>query len=183
MTLKALALAAAAALPAAGAAAAPIYATGIDFDAAAIRGTSQDRDDPTNALGDTLGDFFEIGLGAIADFTFGQSFTGFVTIVEVTFGDVASYSESVDVFLGRGGVFTFLASLSNLGATGPDGATLAIDGVYDTVRLVDTTTEPRSLGFDVDRIAVSPIPVPAAGLLLGGALAALALAGRARRMA
>ena len=37
------------------------YATSITYDDAAPRGTGNDRADPTNALGSTVGDFFEIG--------------------------------------------------------------------------------------------------------------------------
>lgn len=160
-------------------------------DAASIvvdgpRGTSNGRADITASLGSTLSapgapSFFELGYGAIVDFTFGGLFRDFVNISEVTFGKVASLPESVIVQLGRGGVFTTLATLSNLDSQGAAGATLTFAGRFDTVRLIDTSpVRGRTGGFDVDRIAVAAVPLPAGGMLLLGALGALAL-GRRRR--
>jgi hypothetical protein len=182
IVLKTLGVAALVALAATGASAATLYATGANIVVDGPRGTENDRDDITNAFGEADGAFFELGRFATVDFTFGQDFRGPGNIVEVTFGDVASFPESVDVFgLQDGGDPVFLATIGNLDAEDEDGATFAFNGIYDTLRLVDTSLAPNGLlrgGFDVDSIAVAAIPLPAAGLLLLGALGALGLARR-----
>ena len=160
-----------------GASAVPIYATGATIVVDGPRGTANDRGNIANALGESLGDFFELGIGAVVDFTFGKPFVAPGNIVEVTFGSLTRFPESVQVQGGSGGVFTDLATLSNVGAQAPEGASFSFAGVYDTLRLIDTTTQrgSRPGGFDVDRISVSAIPLPATGAALLGGLGALLL--------
>ncbi|TNC70689.1 VPLPA-CTERM sorting domain-containing protein [Rubellimicrobium roseum] len=126
-----------------------------------------------------------MGYGAIVDFTFGPEshslFTGFLKISEVTFNNRATSAlESVDVWGGRKGVFVKLGTLTNRAAVGE----LALDGVFDTLRLADTTFVPRgssSGGYDVDQIAVAAVPVPAAGFLLLSGLAGFSVLRRRRQ--
>lgn len=66
------------------------WATKIYYDDEAARGDSNDRDDPTNALGETDGDFFKIGYLSEIVLTFGTIFTGSGTVTEVTYGDASA---------------------------------------------------------------------------------------------
>ncbi|MGR3540215.1 MAG: VPLPA-CTERM sorting domain-containing protein [Hasllibacter sp.] len=172
--LKTLIATAAIAMLPAVAGAATIFATDATIEQDGPRGTANDRDNINNALGETDGTFFELGLGGIVDFTFGQLFTGPGNVVEVTFGNPAGFPESADILLGFEGVFTFLTSVPNIGAQGPGGATFDFSGTFDTVRFVDTTqTNARTGGFDIDSVSVAAVPLPAGGLLLLGALGGL----------
>ncbi len=161
-----------------GAGAAPVYATDATVVVDGPRGTNNDRANLANALGDSLGDFFELGFGAVVDFTFDRFFTGPGSVVEVSFSANGPL-ESVLIQGGRGGVFTDLATVTNKapGAQSPEGAPFAFAGAYKTLRLIDqspTGGRPTG-GFDVDRISVAAIPVPAAGALMLGALGAFGL--------
>lgn len=148
------------------------FATSITFDEAARRGTSNDRDNALNALGATDGEFFEIGLRSTVDLTFGTLFTGSGSIVEVTFGrSPSSALETAEVRAGLNGTFTLIGTISNALET----STVTFGaGVFDTLRLTDTTsTNATTGGFDIDSVNVSAVPLPAAGLLLIGALGGL----------
>ncbi len=151
------------------------WATQIIYDDAADRGTSNNRDNPLNALGAANGTFFEIGSGATADFTFGAQFNADVTIYEITFGNVSRWEESVDLFAGTAGdaaSFQAVGSITNAAAQG--GVTLslaAVSGLFDTIRLVDTSN--RAGGFDVDAVRITPVPLPAAAWLFLSALGAV----------
>ena len=147
------------------------WATTITYDDTALRGSSDNRDNPLNALGAADGDFFELGFGGWAEFTFGTMFDASVTVYEITFGSTFNWPEAVRVQVGSGGSFTELGTLSNTAADG--GGTLsAALGSFDTVRLIDATDRSRfrsrTGGFDVDavRVTPAPVPLPAGGLLL-----------------
>lgn len=158
-----------------------LYAT----DAAVVvdgpRGTANDRTNIGNALGSTVGDFFELGYGGVVDFTFGKLFTGPGHVVEVTFSVPPRFPESVQIQAGRKGVFTDVAIVTNAQAQFVPGASFDLSGAYDTLRLIDTSPVRANAptgGFDVDTISVAAVPLPAAGLMLLGALGGLALFGR-----
>ncbi len=179
MSLKSLALATVLAFSAVtGAQAATLFATNVAIVTDGPRGTSFDRDDSTNALGSSQGDFFELGYGATVDFTFGGLFTGPGEIIETTFGNRSGFLETFNIFVGRNGVFTLLSSATNAAAS----IALNFNGSFDTLRLVDTSpllTGPTG-GIDIDTISVTAVPVPAGGLLLLGALGGLGLIRRRR---
>lgn len=161
------------------------YATSITFDDAAARGTANDRDNPLNALGATDGEFFEIGFGSTVDLTFGTLFNNnVVSVFEVTFNNVAAFPESVDLYVGQGGgAFTFITSISNLAAQAGATALTGV-GIFDTVRLVDTSTPlfgNTTGGFDIDSVRVTPVPLPAGIALLGTGLAVAGFMSRRRR--
>lgn len=153
------------------------WAVSITYDNAVSRGTANDRDNPLNALGKDDGKFFELGTGGSADFGFGTLFNSAAVVFEVTFGNAANFPESVDVFAGLNGVFTFVTNLSNAVASSNTGASLILPtGNFDTIRLTDTSNAPGA--FDVDAVRVSPVPAPAAALLF---LSAAGLAFGARK--
>lgn len=180
-----LAAIAGAALMGGAANAATVFATNATIVKDGPRGTADNRNVIGNALGSTMGDFFELGLGAIVDFTFGQNFTGPGNVVEVTFNTVSNHPESADIFLGSGGTFTKLTSISNVQAQGPSGASFDFAGVFDTLRLVDTTARrgQSTGGFDVDVISVAAVPLPASGLLLLAGMGGLGALRRRRKAA
>jgi hypothetical protein len=164
------------------------FATTITYDDAAARGTTNDRDDPTNALGANNGDFFEIGFGSYIDLTFGTIFDGSTTVFEVTFGNAAAFPESADILAGFGGVYTLIVGdLSNAAAQGGAIISLAgFGGPFDTIRISDTSSPINGAttgGFDIDAVRVAPVPLPAAFSLLAGALGLIGFFGRRRKQA
>ncbi|MBG6211862.1 hypothetical protein IWQ49_006558 [Labrenzia sp. EL_126] len=148
------------------------------------------RDNPGDALGapdvvsDTEGGFFSIPQATAVVFGFGSAFSTAANIFEVTFGcggPTCSFKESVDVYALSGDYtpydgafdignlvndlgFQFIASLPNGPANSPGGATVAINGTFSYLALVDTSS--GSGAFDVDAVSVTPVPLPAAGLML-----------------
>lgn len=180
-TFAAVTLGVMAALPVS---AATINATSAKIISDGPRGTLNDRDNLANALGATDGKFFELGYDAIVDFYFGQSFIGAGRVVEITNGSRDSWLEGVIVQVGMtvNGIFTLGTTASpNPLLNTANGAFTFAGGPFNTVRLTDITQDlPATAGnrgptggFDVDSISVAAVPIPAAGLLLIGALGGL----------
>lgn len=140
------------------------------------------------------GVFLSLGLGGIAVFSFGEPFIGPGAVVEVTNGDVNTYPESVEVYVGNSftpgdfslGGFTLVATILNTLAQSP-GALFPIDlpGTFQYLLLRDITVGPpngvSTDGFDVDAIGVTVVPLPAGAALLGSGLAALGFLGWRRK--
>jgi hypothetical protein len=176
--LKSLVLAAALLAPAASNAA-PIYADSVvSYDKGVFKKTLPGRDYPTAALGAEDGLFVSLGLGGSIVLAFSEPFRAIGKVFEVSLGNPRYQPESADIYVGNGTTWTLVASIKNYLAT-----TFAAKGSYTQVKIVDTTTGGSSFdGWDLDAVSVSPVPVPAAGLLLGGALLGLgSLRRRAKR--
>ncbi len=166
------------------------WATEITYDPNALRGVTNDRDNPLNALGEADSKFFEIGFGSTIDLTFGKNFASKSTVFEVTFNSVLAFPEEVELWVGKNNVFSYVANVSNLGAQNSDGGATVVLPVgqdFDTVRLIDVsplTSTAETIngvpvgGFDVNAVRVAPVPLPAAGLLLLAGMGGLALVGR-----
>lgn len=166
------------------------WATEITFDDAALRGVTNDRDNPLNALGPADTNFFEIGFGSTVDLTFGTSFANETTVFEVTFNSVLAFPEEVELYVGQNNIFTYVTNVSNAGAQNSDGGAsvlLPLGQEFDTIRLVDvsplsSTSESVNGvpvgGFDINAVRVTPVPLPAAGFLLLAALGGLFAARR-----
>jgi hypothetical protein len=141
------------------------------------QGTANDRNNADNILGDADGQFYELGKGGSIDLTFGVPFTGPAMVVEVTFGNPASWPESFDVFVGFDGVFDFIGNVSNTDAA-VTGAIIEFAGVFNSLRLVDTTAASTpGGGADIDSVSVTPVarisqvPLPGAAWLFLSAVA------------
>jgi hypothetical protein len=153
-----------------------IYATDAEnISVGSGQGTSNDRGNINNAFGAADGLFYEMGIGGSVDFLFGnpagQLFSGNGFLTEVTFGNPLNFLESVDIYVGYEGVFTFLTSVVNTGAQ--SGFQFMVNGFADTLRLVDTTAglnTPSVGGFDVDSISVTEVSAPGTMVLLGAGL-------------
>ncbi|QIE41780.1 hypothetical protein [Meridianimarinicoccus aquatilis] len=170
------------------ASAATLYATDIVWTNNGTVGSSNDRDNPLNALGAPDGKFMALGLGGFADFTFGETFTGPGASYEVTFGKREGYLETAEVFVGANGSFTSIGAIDNASSAG---FVFSFSGVFDTLRLLDTTpgSSPSTDGYDVDAVSVTsysgpnpspaPVPLPAPALMLGAGLLGL---GAVRKM-
>lgn len=189
-TLLGLALAFAASTGAANAA--PVYAQSIVSWDQNGNVVAPDRSDPESVKGAADGVFYSIGKGGNLVLDFG---VGLVkspgSIFEITFR-LKNYPESVSIFVSKTLDFSSaeVKSVSNAIAAwpqNPNGATLTFStAAFRYVKLVDTgrknAGEAGLDGFDVDSISFSPVPVPAAGLMLAGAVAGLgALRRRAKK--
>jgi hypothetical protein len=158
-----------------------LYATGVDWTNNGTVGTSNNRDNPSNALGEPDDKFLSLGLGGMADFTFGQTFTGPGASYEITFGNRAGHLESAEVFAGIGGDFAKVGDVDNASAAG---FVFNFAGIFDTLRLVDSSPFVKGRdGYDVDAVGVTafngpnpgpaPVPLPASVLLLGAGIVGL----------
>jgi len=150
------------------------------------------RSDASNALGAPDAEFFALGDGGDITLGFaGRTFSGGETeTYEVTFDREVNHNEAIDLFAVLGGVETFVATLFNA----PTGVAVAtIFDAFDSLKLVDVTvrefgalTGPGTSsfdGFDVNAVGVTPIPLPATGLMLLTGLGGLTLARRRRKAA
>ncbi len=160
---------------------------------------SDDRHLDSNALDGDTNTFRSLGTGGTAVFGFGTAFKGDVTIWETTFGTCTGtatcshWPESVNVFAGNSWDFaspnfsidysqwTSLGSLGNEEAQ--EGGTLLAGSEFKYLLVVDRGLQtPTPIdGFDVAKVSVNAVPIPAAGWLFGSALLGLAAAARRRR--
>ena len=188
---KTLAAASALALAAGGANAAVYYA---DSVIAAVDSTRKGagRSDPKAALGQADGTFYSLGLGGSLTLGFkGAPFhTADVSVFEITFGGATSgHREAAQVYAVNSatGASWLLGVLDNINT----GNTVrGSAGSFDQIRLVDVSktyfasTGTRTTdGFDVDSVAIAPVPVPAAGAMLLAGLGGLAALRRRKNAA
>jgi hypothetical protein len=171
------------------------YATTIDAKRGTIAAVIADgRENADNALGAPDSNFYAMGFGGIAVLGFGTKFANAATVYEVTFnqGYDNGHLEAVDVYVGSSygtgsfniSSFTLVGQINN--SLAQDGQTLSFSGgPFTYLALVDVTknlfpvTQLSSRdGFDLNAVGVSPVPLPAGGLLLLTAIGGLAAARR-----
>lgn len=177
--LKKLFAAAVVALAATGASqAATVYASSVTF--ADQNGTivPPARSNTANALGAADGKFYSLGLGGSIILGFSQTVWGAGSVVEITNLPRSRYIESAIFSTSMDGVtWTTLGEYSNKVTTLYAGATKFL-----FLKLEDTSPIVAGRdGYDIDAIGFTPVPVPAAGLLLAGGLAGLGLMKRRKQ--
>ena len=178
-----------------------IYATTVnDYNEGA--GVSNDRDDPTAALGAPGApapagsqNFVALGLGGSIVLSFGQTFDTSATVYEITFGNIATFPENANAYVSNSfdgdfngdpiadEGFTFIGNVSNLIAGTPGGQTLLVPGSFTFFALLDTTAGVSPDGFDLNSVGVEAVKVPEPGTLalLGAGLVGIGFAARRRR--
>lgn len=141
------------------------------------------RSNPASALGAPqfggAGTYFSLGFGGHLTLGFGGEFGTSVTVWETTYGNIANHPEQADVFVGWGATaqtatYWFVGTVFNIA----DGIPMSLDptnlvsgrSTYNYVKIVDTSNSPLlpldADGFDVDGVAVGPVPAPASLALL-----------------
>jgi hypothetical protein len=163
-----------------------------DLGTATACGTDLSRTDASSVnLGAGDGDFFSLGLNGSALFGITPSFTGSVSVIEITFGgSSSSHDEAAQVFVRKlDGTFELIGTADNQGS-GADAntSTFTFTGLADAIRLLDvsqtvfTGTSSKD-GFDVDALSiVAPVPLPASALMLLAAMGGLGVAARRRKV-
>lgn len=154
------------------------------------------RSNPSSALGAPqgvgTGTFFSLGFGGSMVLGFGGPFGSYVTVWEATQGNIANHPESANVYVGWGAsaataTYQFIGSIDNIDSPKTFDLTpvnvITGRSTYDYVRIFDTSNPlllPNNAdGFDVEAVAVGPIPAPGTIALL----AAAGLVGTRRRRA
>ena len=169
------------------------YATTIDADRGTVyRDGGNDRANTNNALGAPDGLFYAMGFGGTAVLGFGTNFGSNATVWEVTFdqGWTQGHDEAVEVLVGSTyvngsfdlGSFTLVGQINNklaqLGQTlSFSGGPFSFLALRDVTRIEFPGTSSFD-GFDLNAVGVSPVPLPAGGLLLLTAIGGLAVARR-----
>lgn len=157
------------------AAAAPVYPVGVVPGSINQPGpVAPERSDPAAMWDQDVNTFYSLGLGGSIILDFGRLVTSPGSVTEVTFR-LAGYVERLRILVSSvtdDASFTQVATIENDEAQAPSGATLTFASApFRYVKLVDfSPVRAGRDGFDVAEISFSPVPVPAAGLLLGGAL-------------
>lgn len=153
--------------------------------------SADDRKTVTNVLGATDEAFYSLGKGGIL--TVGFDLPVFakgatVVIEEVTFNGPfrTGHFEAMDLYSVMDGVMSLVTTVYNTSKT----ATVSIAESFQYLRLVDVTAREYGKtssfdGYDIDSITLTPhpVPVPAAGLMLMGGLAGLAMLRRRKTAA
>ncbi|MEM6941956.1 MAG: VPLPA-CTERM sorting domain-containing protein [Pseudomonadota bacterium] len=143
------------------------------------------------------GSFYSLGLSNASGTSeliirIDPAFRGPASIVEVT--NPGLHKEAANVFVARedsngdfdGSTVLFVGQVNNgAGGSVPDVNSVSFSGVWNFLIFQDQSTtvysDTRSTdGYDIDAVTVSPVPLPAAGLLLMSVLGGLGLMGRRR---
>lgn len=167
------------------AAAAPVYPVSVVSNDQNGTIVGPGRSDPNAVIGAADGVFYSLGLGGNLVLDFGEQVGSPGMVTEVTFR-LEGYIEKMEIYVSSTLAFldAAVATVSNQSAGLPGGAIISFSSdPFRYVKLVDISPAGVARdGFDVDSISFSPVPVPAAGLLLGGALFGLgALRRRAKK--
>lgn len=193
--LKTLLASAVLAASAAGANAATYTAdTLVSATAGACEGSASDcaandRLNANNAVDGDSSTFYSLGLGGSLVVGFseivGSILPSTVSVFEVTFNRGTSHAEAADVYaIDESGSESLLGRITNrIGES-----SVFASSAFQYLKLVDVSEvefpETTSFdGYDVAKIAIAPVPLPAGGLLLLGGLGGLAALRRRKKAA
>lgn len=197
-TLKTLLAGAAFVASAAGANAATFVADSVisrevgACTASAAQCASNDRMNVNNAVDGSLDSFYSLGLGGEIVLGFSNLVTAAsntITAFEVTFQPKGNHREAADVFAVLNGVGTFVGTIFNTGSEGSvNPSSVTTNMTFDSIRLVDVTRREFANstsfdGFDIAKVSVAAVPLPAAGLMLMAGLGGLAALRRRKNKA
>lgn len=150
--------------------------------------TLNDRKNTANAVDGDASTFYSLGFGGNIVLGFAQDmFEGVaqkVAIFEMTFNRASDHQEAADVYSIFNGVETYLGQITNKMMA----ASVKAIEPFQYIKLVDVTLTkfPNTSsydGFDVAKVGVAPVPLPATGLLLLGGLGGLAALRRRKKAA
>lgn len=176
----------------AGANAATYYANSVidvnsgSCSASVTRCTANDRKNVNNAVDTDESTFYALGFGG--DITVGFPVSPLsgqnVSAFEITFNREVGHDEAAEVYSVLNGVETLLGTITNFEGKN----TVVAFGSFEFIKLVDVTLDlfPDTTsfdGFDLSAIKVSPVPLPAAGVLLLAGLGGLAAVRRRKTAA
>ena len=151
------------------------------------------RTDICNTLGEDDGDFaggvgngfFSLKNAQSLTFDFGANFTGPIYVYEVTGGSVQNHQEAAVLQLVATDLLgeNYTKTIFNTEGTKVSGTSSRYEIVFDSVggpfqSILIQDLSGTEDGFDLDAIAVSAVPIPAAGLMLLAGLGGLAAARR-----
>ena len=178
---KTLAAASVLAMAAGGANAAVYYADSVVGWSDSTK-KAADRSIQSYALGSPDGKFYSLGLGGSLTLGFKNApfHTADVSVFEITFGSGAAsgHREAAEVYAVNSGTGQEW-KLGVLKNTEAGNTVRGAAGSFDQIRLKDVsktafTSTSSTDGFDVDSIAIAPVPLPAAGAMLLAGLGGLA---------
>ncbi|MGN7870091.1 VPLPA-CTERM sorting domain-containing protein [Paracoccus sp. 22332] len=145
-----------------------------------------DRQNVNNAIDASESTFYALGFGG--DITVGFPIPLLsqqnVAAFEITFNRQVGHDEAAKVFSVLNGVETLLGTITNFEGEN----TVVASGPFEYIKLLDVSLSvfPNTSsydGFDLGAIKVSPVPLPAAGVLLLAGLGGLAAVRRRKTAA
>lgn len=151
---------------------------------------SNDRQNVANAVDTDDNTFYALGFGGEIVVSFAQALINAsavgqnISAFEITFNRSSGHNEAADVYSVLDGVSTFVGTINNLAT----GGTVRASSDFDSIRLVDVSLRdfPDTTsfdGFDLSAVKISPVPLPAAGVMLLAGLGGLAALRRRKNAA
>lgn len=151
---------------------------------------ANDRRNPANLIDDSVASFYALGLGGSVILGFGRSFAGgTLSVSEITFNRGSPSSRhfeaaeihALDRDLNEVGFSTLVLNRDSM-------ASFRVNSAFTYLKLKDVTlgqnwNTTSFDGFDIGKVSVAAVPVPAAGGLLLAALGGLAAIRRRKNAA
>ena len=177
---------------AAGADAAVYYPTQVSAEYGLCKGKTHfceanDRKTVSNAIDDDASTFYSLGFGGSILLRFAMPMTEVaktILISEVTFGRIGNHKEAADVYAINGKDETFLGRITNLFGE----SQIFTNASFEFLKLVDVTqvqfaSTTSHDGFDVGKVSIAAVPLPASAALMLAGIGTLATLRRRKKAA